>query len=105
LGLDSDRHENERLIRHSQDLLRLRGAGPKTPLKVKIASLKDTKKNPVEEWWFSYPFVTRWWFALCVTTTLISWDKLPINLPAKSLMFHWAPILRLQVSKERARER
>lgn len=30
---------------------------------VQIVTIK-TKKSAVEEWWFSYPFITRWWFAV-----------------------------------------
>jgi hypothetical protein len=67
------------------------------PLISQVATLKDTKQNPVAEWWFSYPCVTRWWFALCCITTLISWDKLPINLPPTGLMLYWPAIIKAQV--------
>ena len=83
--------------------LRLRGGAPRTPTKgtptkgkAKKMSI-STKKSPVEEWWFSHPFVTRWWFAACVTTTLVSWDKLPISIPPTSLILFWPAVLRLQL--------
>jgi Derlin-2/3 len=76
--------------------LRLRGGAPKTPTKAKKMTI-STKKSPVEEWWFSHPFVTRYWFAACVITTLVSWDKLPVSMPPTGLILYWPAILRLQL--------
>ena len=52
------------------------------------------KKSAVEEWWFSHPYVTRYWFLACVITTLISWDKLPLSVPVDALLLYWPAILR-----------
>lgn len=57
----------------------------------------NPKRSPVEEWWFSHPFVTRYWFAACVITTIVSWEKLPFSMPATGLILYWPAILRLQV--------
>jgi len=57
----------------------------------------NAKRSPVEEWWFSHPFITRYWFLACVITTVVSWDKLPICMPATGLILYWPAILRLQV--------
>jgi hypothetical protein len=104
----------------------------------------STKKGAFEEWWFSHPFITRWWFVACaclsshasccvkcvvravlccqwedalfsrisaatmqciplflpcmtpvpsthvsgIATTLISWERLPVNLPATMLLLY-----------------
>lgn len=80
--------------------LRLRGGAPAKATPKKGAAKKMTissKKSPVEEWWFSHPFVTRYWFLACVITTVVSWDKLPISMPAGGLILYWPAILKLQL--------
>ena len=57
----------------------------------------SSKKSPVEEWWFSHPFVTRYWFLACVITTVVSWEKLPISMPPGGLILYWPAILKLQL--------
>ncbi len=52
---------------------------------MQVVTIK-TKKSAVEEWWFGYPFITRYWFALCVATTLVSWERIPFAMPATSLI-------------------
>jgi len=82
-----------------EEVQRLRGGAPKPKskaTKAKIVNIK-TKKSAVEEWWFGYPFITRYWFALCVVTTLVSWERIPFAMPATSLILHWPAVLRLQV--------
>eukprot|EP00802_Teleaulax_amphioxeia_P022039 Tamp_22450.p1 GENE.Tamp_22450~~Tamp_22450.p1 ORF type:complete len:345 (-),score=79.53 Tamp_22450:53-973(-) len=81
--------------------LRLRGGMPMAKASPTKGGAKkmtiNAKRSPVEEWWFSHPFITRYWFLACVITTVVSWDKLPICMPATGLILYWPAILRLQV--------